>query len=278
MLDDLEALGADQSSTAYQKYLRYRAFVETRCGMLTGSTYLDQLRSRDGIEISLATDYMFVARFTGLAPRPDLAVWAARALAMLPSDPTAPFPPAVHEHYAAWLIIEGRVEAAREVLERVRTSATWTGNLRILGRVLAMLGDVYRRLGETSRAAAALDEAEELQVTNAYEGDLADFTLLARAKLLTQRRRVKTLLHEAQCVQIRSGNQMGLARSMLLEARLLPPRYRLTAERRRREFRRLACSVPALAECRLANKINSRWQEWVGGTMPLGERDQFWGL
>lgn len=101
---------------------------------------------------------------------------------MLPNDPAARFPPAVHEHEAAWQIVEGRLEAARDVLDAVRATATWTGNLRIHGRVLAMLGDIHRQLGEMSRAAAVLDEAEELQVPNGYEGDLADFTWHRRGR------------------------------------------------------------------------------------------------
>lgn len=278
MLDSLEALGAEELPAARQNYLRYRAFVETRRGMLNGTTYLDRLRSREGLDISLATDYMLVARFSGLAPRPDLAAWATRGLALLPSDPAAPFPPAVHEHHAAWLLVEGRLAAARDVLEQLRANATWTGNLRIQGRVLGMLAEIYRQFGEPARALAALDEAEELQRANGYEGDLADFTWLARAKLVPGQRKVRSLLRQARWVQTSMGNPMGSARSLLLGARLLPPRYRFTAERRRQQVLKLAASVPALAECRLVRRITARWADWISGAVPSGERDCFWGL
>lgn len=278
LLDAVETLGGDWLESGYDNYWRFRAFVETRRGMLGSAAYLMYFQARQREDLTLATDMMFLYRFQTLGPRRELGAWVERGLALLARRPTEPCPPALHEHHAAWLLAEGREEEARDVLQRAHSSVNWQGNERVLGRALALLSETYRRLGEPGAAGAALDEAETLQTERGYEGDLADLTWLGRAKLEIDARRIKSLLNRARTVQSRTQNRMGLARTMLLEARLCPPRYRLTSQRCKQRIRRFAGRVPALAECNLLNKILARWDEWTGGGTPAAERDRFWEL
>lgn len=278
-LDALAALGVQQFDESQRKsYLRYRTFVETRRGMLEAARYLGELPAREWFDLQIACDNAFVARFSGLAPRHDFGQCVDFGMSLLSSNPTAPCPPALHEHHGASLAVQGNLAEAREVLERTRASALWVGNDRILARLLVLLADVYRQLNEPSVARSRLEEAEDLQVSNGYEGDLADFTCLTQARLETDRRSVSSLLEQARSIQTGSGNRMGLARTLLLQARLVPPRYSFTSERSKRRVQKLVSRIPALAECRLTTKIIAHWREWTSGDTPAGERDHFWGL
>ena len=72
---------------------------------------------------------------------------------------------------------------------------------------------------------------------------------------------------------------MGEARSWLLEARLAngdqDAELLSRAQQRVSEIR---SERPALAQCRLFNRILTHWNDWTTGQMLANETDYFWHL
>lgn len=134
-----------------------------------------------------------------------------------------------------------------------------------------------RAHGQHAAAAAALEEAQCLQVENHLEGDRSEFALTYRAKLETNPSRALELLGEAKAIQTRLRNVLGETRSILLEARLIRnPATTAPLQARLHELRGMR---PALSRCRLLAKILDHWDAWInGGVGPEGGTDLFWWL
>jgi hypothetical protein len=145
------------------------------------------------------------------------------------------------------------------------------------GRALADYADACRALGLRGDAAQALEDSGRQQIENQAEGDYADFTLTYRAKLEANVARALALLAEAKEIQVASGNAMGEARTLLLEARLLRgARLPATHKSRLLELRE---QRPALSQCRMLAKILDHWKAWTGGDPdPAGGPDFYWWL
>ncbi len=123
---------------------------------------------------------------------------------------------------------------------------------------------------------SALEDAEAIQVAEGYVGDRADLTLTYRAKLADDRDAALALLDEAEAVQVRLGNRLGEARTLLLKARLSSsPAVRRAACRRVVRLRR---ELPGLKNCRLMRTIGKNWSAWISGENRPRHRDKFWCL
>lgn len=130
-------------------------------------------------------------------------------------------------------------------------------NPAAVARALADYGDACRALGQHSKAAAALEEAQCLQIDNQLEGDRSEFALAHRAELETNPARALELLGETKAIQTRLCNVLGETRSTLLQARLLHnpsirPKEWPTLQRRRqgaaaRAFRARPWAITGLA-------------------------------
>jgi hypothetical protein len=140
----------------------------------------------------------------------------------------------------------------------------------------ADLGEVHRRIGEPGLARIRFDDAERIQTDGGFLGDLAEFTLLNRAKLESAARDVSDLLERAETIQIDTINRMGLARTLILRARLLPGRA--GGQEGRQRIVEIQQQLPSLQDCPVLAKILDSWDDWCAGRPPPEGQDQFWGM
>ena len=191
-----------------------------------------------------------------------------------------PLPPGFHEHRGNLLLSTGQAAEAAGLLELAVANYGRQSKPRLLARSLAALADAKRILGRDAEAVRLLDQAEQIQETHRYLADLAGLTRANRAKLIAQTWRdleqAKTMLKRARISQALRSDPLGLAKTLLLEARL-PGRPALS-ERRREAVLQLKSQVPALDGCRLLAKILARWDEWTSHPTSAEHGDIFWGL
>jgi len=256
------------------------ARIHARLGLLDGAAILDEFRGRrDTLEGIL--DYVEVFRFRGLAPAPEAYTWMGRGLDLLAAQPEEPkgyLAAACCENQAYLLAAKGRLDVARRLLaDLCKEEEPIEPTLPLLARARAVLGEILRRMGLLVEAREQLDQARQLQEENGLLGDLAAFTLTALAKLPGDQSAALERLGRAKELQVRQGDPVGEARTLLLEARLCTERRRLPAIRERLE--ELGRTVPALGCCPLFTSLMSRWDEWTARRHePDSRGDPFWGL
>ncbi|MCR4413045.1 MAG: hypothetical protein NUV77_11555, partial [Thermoguttaceae bacterium] len=147
---------------------------------------------------------------------------------------------------------------------------------RIEGRLLATLGDAYRVLGHRWRARRALRKAERLLSDFRHVGELADFPLTGLGKLEPDPQRATAHLRRAIAIQRAMADEVGLARTLLLEARRAGDPA--VAEQNRREVISLRERLPGLQACPLLARILDQWDAWCSEPDAGSERDLYWGL
>jgi hypothetical protein len=219
-------------------------------------------------------------RFASLVPSAEIWPWIRRAEALLaeadPADPVDLL--ALRAHQGRALTCQGEWSAAKTaLLESVGEAPRANTHPPLLARNLGDLADLLRLLGEHEAAQASLTEAGQLQQRGGFLGDYADFTLLTRAKLAVAAADARQCLIEAEAIQTRGGSRMGLARTLLLRARLFPADAEVGSTRAR--LGELRARVPALASCPLLGKILAHWETWTSGSSTAAqEKDYFWGV
>lgn len=263
------------------RHLQLIAWVQSRRGQ-----YYDSVRAADELARSTPRGLDAICaqvcahRFAGLAPRAEAMREPVRqGDELIARNPTAASPShfAFLGHKAALLRNDGRLAEARAVLEQAHAMALPINPVsRVLARNLCDLADVHRRLNEPVCAAACLHQARQIQESNGFLGDFAEFNLTARARLIAHvRTEAKMLLNQSRLALRRSGHRPGMARTMFLQARLFPSLWH--NQRRKRLLLSLQRDIPALRDCPLATRILNHWDQWVGGHCEPGE-DFFWSV
>jgi Pup-ligase protein len=255
--------------------LRYLAWLQARRGFDDGGAWLRRL-SAEGRPHGLSarvSDRLYVLHFQGLAIHPKAGPWIKRARSVMDQQTVSRGGDSeLREHLGAHLLRAGLLKQAYEMLLPAvdETSYEWRSI-----RIRCAMADVCRRLHRTGMADDLLQKATELSAGQ-REPLLGEHVLPALAKRTEDRHVRKAVLERSAAINRRYGNRMGLARTLLLDARGCDDRR--TASRRRRSVRALQRNRPALAQCRLTNRILTDWDDWVCGHKPDKHGDHFWGL
>jgi len=159
-------------------------------------------------------------------------------------------------------------------ISSLRTEST--EDSRIRGRILTTLGDAYRIMGKRCAAGRLLRDAVLVLDELRFMGDLADFAWTAMAKLEYHRIRALDWLARAKEVQSNLGNPIGLARTLLLEARRSGDIAH--AALCKEEIDRLRAEVVSLRDCRLLERILTQWDKWISEACAGTIIDRYWGL
>lgn len=260
-----------------QEYLVYHAWVQTRRGRLEGLQALNEVARLRPLDFRLVTDYVYVLRFQGLRPAPEIVPWIERGRQFLERDGQHQGATALAflSHVAAYHLRHEEPAQAVHVFEKALAFRA-QAHLRVLARLLADLGDTQRRLGRRERAEKFLAEAEGLQQLHGFEGDLAEFTLPYQARLATAPNQALELLERSLASLRQHGNRVGETRTLLVQARLTSdPALKATCRAKVEENR---AALPTLAKCALLSEILQNWDVWIGGGVLREGGDYFWGL
>ncbi|MCL4180055.1 MAG: proteasome accessory factor PafA2 family protein [Verrucomicrobia bacterium] len=272
----LEALGLGGRGLERSRCTRLKALVQARRGHLEGRNWLREMHGTEALTAAMVADYLEVERYGGLAPRSGMEAYLIQAATHVRHGTAGRFKPVLEEHRAAFLSSRGEIAAAAQIwsglLNDVPASSRFGACLR------GELGNARRILGKTDEAHALLELARESQHRGGFEGDLAGVTLPALAKLTatTDREHARQLLAEARTLQEQLSDQVGLARTCLLEARLGGDAA--SAGQAFAAVQGLRAALPAMAECRLLGRILERWDVWVRDPTAGRGDDRFWGL
>lgn len=146
---------------------------------------------------------------------------------------------------------------------------------KLFTRIKTDLADVYRRLDRPDDARRELSEAEAIYRELGFRSELTDNVLLRRAKLAAKGDLARATLDQAEDIQSRVLNRLGLVKTHLLRARMLD-----TADARRSHHQLTAFrdQLPVLSTCALFTRIMDHWDDWVSGQQLLDQTDEFWGL
>jgi hypothetical protein len=278
----MESLRAHQhrlSPGSMLEFRRHMSWIQARRGYIDSLPLLDALYRDGATTLSACTDYMQALRFRGLRPHPDIAIWVQRGQHVLAGSGNARSGDAVlfHEYWAHHCLAEGHNEQARDLLTTAyRDERNDEADPRILARLLCGWAEANRRLGNNQRALLQLRRAEHIQLAGEFRGDWANFNLICRAKIEPDARAASHLLKKAKSIQTEYEDRVGLARTLLLEARLTT--RSLVASLRRTALLRLRDELPALAACPLLAKILDNWRDWARGSQPDEQGDRFWGV
>jgi hypothetical protein len=272
----LEAAQVLMSPSQYLHLARLKAWTQSRRGQLDGIDLLNRICDTNNLSLSQTADYLFVLRFSGLSPRPEMADYIHSALNRFGGQQTDQFPPTFREHWAAYLLWSGQAREAEPILQGV-VNTTPRDKPECL-RSLAALANAMRLLGQTDAARTLLEEGRQKQQELRFYGDLADFTLPNLAKLISETDPVaaSTVLADAKTMQSRNRNWLGLVRSLLLDARLAVRGELLPHSNE--AVLTLAASLPALATCPLFQQIMANWEDWTHDLQATKNGDVFWGL
>ena len=279
-LGELANSVARPSPSGLRRYQDMRALVQCRRGFFPAALAVLQARARTQLD-SISAVYEFVAihRFQGLTPGNDIWEWIRLGDALLDQHPEPESAQAFgfRGHKGCALLHRGRLDEAKNLLQRVLAE---TGRRRSCPRMFALvtadLGEVHRRLGEPDLARLCFDDAERLQTDEMCFGDLSEFTLPSRAKLESASGDVRSLLDRAESIQTDANNRMGLVRTLILKARLLPGQ--VDARETKNRILQIRQELPSLQTCPLCAKILSAWNDWCAGRPPSEGEDLFWGM
>jgi tetratricopeptide (TPR) repeat protein len=253
------------------------AWVQVRRGFFTDALQaLSQHSAQEDAahDLDQLCDWLMVHRFAGLCPSRETPSWCDRLERLLPGEDLSDQDAfAAAEHRAYSLAHFGRLAESRTLLERLCRNSGRAEN-RIVARAHADLGEVCRRLGDRDAACRHLDHAEQMQLAGEFLGEMAELTLASKAKLAGSPMERVAMLKAARNIQTGLHDYKSLARTVLLEARLVPgdPAGSLA------EFTGLREQVPALSSCTLASLITSHWPQWCNGESFDSSSDTFWGL
>lgn len=250
----------------------YAAWVLARLGRSAEAReFLDRCAEQD--RSGVIRDRIVVERFRGLGPTAVAQRWIARAdtSARRWRDTTSRADVLGHQGY-----IMSRCGQLHEALEVLTKALRHDVNLRMIARAKCDKADVLRMLGSSRRAEQLLDEADRIYAQSSFGGERADFALTIRAKTVADVAHARQLLRKAASIQKRLRNNVGLARTYLLDARLAPSKRAATL--RKNAVRALQQQVPDLADDERLNLILSNWDHWANGTEGPRFADYFWLL
>ncbi|MCC7420470.1 MAG: proteasome accessory factor PafA2 family protein [Planctomycetaceae bacterium] len=277
-LSELQRIHHLLQGSQRRDYCRYTAWIQSRRGYLDAEPALREVFSDETEDISEIGDIVCALRYQGLCPPRAIDLWVERAERLLASagdGHSSAVPLLGHLGYCR--LRRGRRRAALQLLRAASNGPDFASvHPHVGSRILADLGDAYRAVGRRERATECLERAEARQREMGYFGDLADLTLTYRAKLATSPTAALELLEEAKGHQIRLGNRMGEARTLLLEARIREGAGPQRALRAR--LAELRSQLPALQECRMTRRITRNWLAWISGGPTIHSRDRFWSL
>ncbi len=277
----LEVHGWRARETDEGAILRYRAWIQSRRGRSDGAEFLNALYRGHVVTVTSVTDYLAVYRFRSLDLPPEIQPWLEYGRGLLrQADANAEGPLdglALREHLAYAMIRQEQFHEAVALLEPAwRQAASGAEGPRIQGRLLATLGDAYRLLGRPWRARACLRDALQLLDPRRFLGERADFAWTGLAKLTQSRQRALGWLANAKEAQTNQGNPIGLARTLLLEARRCGDPVRAAANRE--QIVGLRARIPSLGACCLLGRILEQWDQWLSEDGAGGRSDAYWGL
>jgi hypothetical protein len=286
-LADARRLAQNAPRILQHELLRYAAWTQARRGFLDGPALLDQLAAHRPPDLVAICDYVCVYRFEGLIPSPKIEPWLERGLPHVTDAQSRELGTAATllGHYAYQLVCENRCPEALEAIERACQPRLFDQtHWRAQARLLAEHGEIMRRLRDGDAAAELLARAANLQQIHGCEADLVDITWTRQAKLDATRNppRARRLLARVRKIQTENENLQGLARTLLLEARLRAPGRSLFRARRLQAIRKQVLDLreerPALGACLLLARIVGHWKLWTHGEMVADETDYFWRL
>jgi tetratricopeptide (TPR) repeat protein len=280
-LGEIAGLPAWPVPSALRQYHDMLALVQCRRGFFPAAIAALNARARTRLDsISSVYEYVAIHRFQGLVPGNEIWEWIRLGDALLDQHPEPDSAQAFgfREHKARALLHRGRLDEAKVLLQQVLAE---TGRCRTHPRMFALamadLGEVHRRLGEPDLARSYFDSAERLQIDGLFFGDQSEFTLLNRAKLESATGDVSRLLDRAESMQDDTYNRMGLARTLILRARLLPGQ--VDAGESVQRILEIRDQLPSLQACPLCTQILSAWDDWCAGRPPPDDgEDSFWGM
>ena len=281
--DDLQALCQichRLQHPATDRTLQLTAWVQSRRGYISEALRaLDELSSRGPLDLERINDNLSTLRFNGLVPQPEpMLPWIRRAEELLaqPGAHSVPARFAFLGHKAALLVQARRLVDARDALEEsLAIAQSHNSQSRVLARNLCDLAEVHRLRDHPGSARDCLDRAQLIQATHHYDGDFAEFNLPRRAKLATDPAVAKGCLNQARLIQRRLHHRVGMAKTVLLQARLFPSLWH--NQRRKRILLSWQRAVPMLRDCPLMLRIMAGWDQWVGGDNGSDEA-LFWGI
>jgi len=261
---------------------RYQAWLRPRLGDLDGPELLNHVHGDDRESWISVGDHCNVLRFTGISPDLErMRPWIERGLHLLRSvDPQGMEPtegPIIRGHIAATLAAAGQLEHAREILNVPGNHrGLFHHDLRIRARLVAVRGEIQRKMGRRARAARLLRVAHDVQHGREYYGQLVNYTIPCLAKCAEYEDEARMLLDEADDYVANNSDTIGKLRIDLLRCRIVgdgpcAAQTHMLVDRLRHE-------LPALRTCRVTNQIADNWDAWIAGGMPAGEHDPFWGV
>ena len=262
--------------------LRYRVWLYARCGTPNGESLLHRLHPETPATFRGINDYCYVHRFAGL--RPNLAAmqpWIDRGRSLLqaggPQVADTEQVAVFREHAADALARHGRMDEALGLLSpamdapvRERTS------LAMQARLLATLGETYRRQGHGHMAREVLHEAMNVQIERNETGQLVFSTWLSLAKSEADPAEGRRWLERARAVQEQNRDRLALVTTLLLDARLAG--HDPSVEENKTLVTVLQDELPVLRQCPLLARILDQWDAWICPDPADREREDFWGL
>ncbi len=142
---------------------------------------------------------------------------------------------------------------------------------RMFSRSLCHLGELRRRQGRTEDALRLVRQAEQIHRSESLSGDLATHSLPMLAKLAATDAEALDALQNAESIHRRLRNDLELARTLCIRARLFRcPGLRPAVEH-------LFATVEILATCKTARRILEHWDSWTAPAADTGIVD-YWGL
>lgn len=260
---------------------RYGFFSSVRCGFTDEARRIGERLQSIRRDPDTLIDWMAFCRLGRLVPDCDeMNRWTLEFAGACERRESGFRPESTGyvDHRGAMLMRAGRGDEARSIL---RTGAERIANWadvrdKLDARLLMDLAEAERICGNPSEALAPLEAAESAQRRCRYHGELADGSLLIRAKLAGDYESAKPFLQEAADICAETRDEVGRVRVMLIDARLAGLNranlYQLN------QVRRLVEPIPSLRDCSVLGNITRHWWRWVADVPMPGATDRFCGL
>jgi hypothetical protein len=263
--------------TAYERneYLRVRAWIGCRIGELVPQRHLKLMEPGQALSTMQCSDWLYVARHSGLLPKVWAEDWykaATQVLELRDADAAAPL---VYEYFGGTLTAYGESRAGLGLLQRALNSETeHIASPRVVTRILANYAEALRLTGDYDLARETLAQVAKTQRSRQMLGRLSELTLLNQAKCASDLGVALGYLKEARKLGPRYAPK-AVVKALLVEARITADPARIQALHG--QVLRAMARIPDLADCPLANRIRREWHEWTRPRFPSPELS-YWGL
>jgi tetratricopeptide (TPR) repeat protein len=175
-----------------------------------------------------------------------------------------------NQYKARMLSLQGNLAQAGWMFRTILALPENRYRTRMMARTRCFHAETLRLMGRHEEAVRELGLATERHLAENMVGDLADHSLLMRAKLGPDEE-AREALKQAENLQRALGNELGLARVLCLKAR------RLKIGTDYNEFWKLQRRVTALQDCPVAARVVAEWDSWIKGSEGHGPTD-YWGV